>query len=257
MNEFDKLLRTIAKLRSKKGCPWDRKQTHRTLKPYVIEEAYEMLQAIDKKDDKKLCDELGDLLLQVVLHGQIAKERGAFSSRDIINGISEKMIRRHPHVFGGGRASGVEDIWKKWEEIKKDEADYRSILDSIPNALPALYRAEKAQKKAARSGFDWDSVAGAWQKVGEETSEIFELLKARKRNKKKINEEIGDLLFAVVNVSRKMGISSEEALHDAIKKFSKRFRFIEAQARKKKVRLSELGLDEMERSWDKAKRSGL
>jgi len=264
MKEFNKLINIIDKLRGKKGCPWDKKQNHGTLKPYVIEEAYEMLQAIDKKDDKKLCDELGDLLLQVVLHSQIAKERKAFSIRDVIKSISEKMVRRHPHVFAKKRVSGVEDVWRNWEEIKRDEAEYRSILDSIPHAMPALYRAEKTQKKAARAGFDWDNIAGAWDKVEEEMGEIKEILdknpKSEIRNpkkKNKLSEEMGDLLFAVVNAARKAGINAEEALHEAVKKFSKRFGYIEDQARKNKVKLDEMSLPEMERFWRQAKKTGL
>ncbi|MCX5749652.1 MAG: nucleoside triphosphate pyrophosphohydrolase [Candidatus Saganbacteria bacterium] len=260
MKRFKDLIKIIDKLRGKNGCPWDKKQTHRSLKPYVIEEAYEMLQAIDKKDDKKLCDELGDLLLQVILHSRIAKERKAFSVEDVIKGINEKMTRRHPHVFAKRKVSGVDEVWKNWEEIKSDEAEYRSILDSIPKALPALYRAEKAQKKAARVGFDWDEIAGAWDKVREEMGEIKELLRKDSKTKalkSRLAEEIGDLLFAVVNVSRKTGINAEEALHDAVVKFSGRFRFIERHAKKSRIKLSKMNLDEMESLWKKAKKSGL
>ena len=154
MKEFDELRDVVARLRGKNGCPWDKKQTHKTLKPYMIEETYEALDAIDRGDPKKLKDELGDILLQVMLHSQIASEKGAFNIKDVARSIKEKMLRRHPHVFGKKKVSGIKEIWSNWEEIKKDEAMYRSILDSIPKALPALYRDEKSQKKAARVGFD-------------------------------------------------------------------------------------------------------
>jgi len=254
MKEFDELRDVVARLRGKNGCPWDKKQTHKTLKPYMVEEAYEALDAIDKGDPKKLRDELGDLLLQIMLHSQIAGEKGSFNIKDVARSIKDKMVRRHPHVFGKKKVLGIKEIWSNWEEIKKDEAVYRSILDSIPKALPALYRAEKSQKKAARVGFDWDSVAGAWYKVEEELKEIKELLRSRASTKKRLEEEIGDLLFAVVNVARKTDISAENALHLATKKFSKRFLHIEEHAKKQSKKLKDMTLKQMDRLWNEAKK---
>ncbi len=255
MKEFNALVSTIEKLRGKNGCPWDRAQTNISLKPYLIEETYEALQALDEGNYKKFCDELGDVLLQVVLHAQIAKEKKRFTISDVIKGIDQKMKRRHPHVFSGSKVKGVEEVWTKWEQIKKQEAATRSILDSIPKTLPALYKAEKTQKKAAREGFDWDHVAGAWEKVHEEMGEIEVLLRAKKSKTitAGLKEELGDLLFSVVNVSRKLGIDSEDALQAATKKFSKRFNYIEKTSKKLKKNLSDMTLDEMEELWKKAK----
>ena len=254
MKEFDQLRDVVARLRGKNGCPWDKKQTHKTLKPYMVEEAYEALDAIDKGDPKKLRDELGDLLLQIMLHSQIAGEKGSFNIKDVARSIKDKMVRRHPHVFGKKKVLGIKEIWSNWEEIKKDEADYRSILDSIPKALPALYRAEKSQKKASRVGFDWDNVAGAWDKVEEELKEIKALLRSKGSTKKRLEEEIGDLLFSVVNVTRKTNISAENALHMATKKFSKRFLHIEQHAKKHSKKLNDMTLKQMDRLWNEAKK---
>lgn len=254
MKEFDSLVKVIKKLRGKRGCPWDRKQTHKSLKPYLIEEAYEALHAIEKKDNEKLKGELGDVLLQVVLHAQIASENGKFGIKDVVNSIKEKMVRRHPHVFAGKKIKGVEQVWSNWEEIKSRESSARSILDSIPKAMPALYRADKTQKKAARVGFDWDNVAGAWDKVFEELEEIREVIGSKPLKKKRLSEEMGDLLFSIVNVARKMGLNSEETLHNSVEKFSKRFFRIEKHCRKKGISLSGLSLDEMERLWEEAKK---
>ncbi|MEK7376310.1 MAG: MazG family protein, partial [Candidatus Margulisiibacteriota bacterium] len=173
---------------------------------------------------------------------------------DVARSIKEKMVRRHPHVFGKKKVSGIKEIWSNWEEIKKDEAVYRSILDSIPKAMPALYRAEKSQKKAARAGFDWDKVAGAWDKVEEELEEIKALLRNKKSSKNRLEEEIGDLLFAVVNVARKTNISAENALQLATKKFSKRFLHIEEHAKKHGKRLKDMTLEQMDGIWNEAKK---
>lgn len=255
MKEFDDLTGVIKKLRGKNGCPWDKKQTHSSLKPYLVEESYEALNAIDKKDFKKLRDELGDVLLQVVLHAQIASEKGRFGIEDVIRSIKEKMVRRHPHVFAGKKIKGVGQVWSNWEEIKSKESSARSILDSIPKAMPALYRADKTQKKAARVGFDWDNVAGAWDKVFEELDEIKEVLDSKPLKKKRLSEEIGDLLFSIVNVARKMGLNSEETLQGSVEKFSKRFAKIEKHCRRKEIKLSRLSLEEMEALWAAAKAS--
>ncbi len=263
MREFEELISIVKRLRSKKGCPWDRAQTHKSLRPFAIEEAYELVNAIDEGDPDEIKQELGDLLLQVMLHSRIAEEKGRFTLKDVVRSISEKMVRRHPHVFGTKSARNTDEVWKNWEEIKKTERSAGRLLDSIPKALPALYRAEKTQKKAARVGFDWDNVAGAWEKVEEELGEIFELIAPVKGTKKKLaqsvkgrlREEIGDLLFAVVNVARKMDIDSEDALHEATKKFTRRFGYVENAADRSKKRLADMDLKEMDALWNRAKKS--
>ncbi len=255
MKEFDELVKVIKKLRGKKGCPWDKKQTHASLKPYVVEEAYELIHAIDEKDQPKIMDELGDVLLQVVLHAQIASEKGKFGIKDVIRSIKEKMVRRHPHVFAGKKVKGEDQVWSNWEQIKSKEGASRSLLDSIPRAMPALYRADKTQKKAARVGFDWDNVAGAWGKIFEELEEIREVIASKPLRKKRLSEEMGDLLFSIVNVARKMGLNSEETLQYSVEKFSKRFAKVEKYCLRKGVKLSDLSLNEMEALWAEAKRT--
>ena len=262
--KFEGLVKIVAKLRAPKGCPWDKVQTHETLKPYMVEEVYEALDAIDSGDLKKLCEELGDMLLHIVMHANMAKEKGRFEIRDVIDSISAKMIARHPHVFGKKKARSVAEVWQRWEEQKQKEVikkgeQHKSILESIPQALPALYRADKVQRRAARVGFDWDSVAGAWSKVHEEEEEIRAVLKKYKvkntKSKvgKKVKEEIGDLLFAVVNVARKLNIDAEESLQAAISKFVRRFKGIEEHAKKKRVPLTSMDLKEMDKVWERIK----
>jgi len=256
MKSFDELINVVKRLRSKNGCPWDRKQTHKSLKPYLIEESYELLQAIDKKNSFEIMDELGDVLLQVLLHAQILEEKGKFTIEDVVRNLKEKMIRRHPHVFSSLKAKGVDKIWQNWEKIKSKEKSSKSILDSIPRSLPALYRADKTQKKAARVGFDWNNVAGAWEKVFEELGEIKEIMGKTPLNKKKLAEEIGDLLFSIVNVARKIGLNSEETLQNSIEKFSKRFGRIEKYCKRKNINIQDCTLDELEKLWQKAKSNG-
>lgn len=253
MKSFDKLVAVIKKLRSKNGCPWDKKQTHKSLKPYIIEEAYELLHAIDKKDDFQIMDELGDVLLQVLLHAQILSERKKYDIKDVINNLKDKMIRRHPHVFSNKKVKNIDIVWKNWEKIKSKEKNIKSILDSIPKSLPALYRADKTQKKVARVGFDWDNVAGAWDKVFEELNEIKEIISSKKINKAKLAEEMGDLLFSIVNVARKLGLNSEEVLHKSIEKFSRRFFKIENYCKKQKIPIEKLSIDQLENLWQLAK----
>lgn len=261
MSEIDKFIEfrnVVRKLRSKDGCPWDREQTHESLKPYLLEEAYEVLEAIDSEDESLLCEELGDILLHVVMHSTMAEEKNAFSMEDVIEGISNKMVRRHPHVFGEVEVSSVSEVWENWDKIKKTEKnkgegdDAGSILDSVPQYLPALIRADKIQKRAARIGFDWDSVAGAWDKVHEELDEINEVINGD-NNKEKLVEELGDLLFSIVNVTRKLEIDAEEALRLSISKFMKRFSYVEAELRDKGETLKHASVEELETLWDKAK----
>ncbi|MBN2058240.1 MAG: nucleoside triphosphate pyrophosphohydrolase [Candidatus Saganbacteria bacterium] len=259
--KFEAFIEIVRELRRK--CPWDREQTIETIKPYLVEEVYEAVQAIDDKDTERLAEELGDMLLHVVMLSVFAKEDGYFNINDVISGISAKMIRRHPHVFAKGKAKTKEDVWLKWEKIKQSEKKkkgqaHKSILESIPRHLPALYRAEKVQRRAARIGFDWSHVAGAWDKVHEELDEVKSEIKKPKLKagpksqikNSKLKEEIGDLLFAIVNVARKLEIDAEDALQLANTKFMKRFSRIERQLQKRK-----LTLKEMDALWDRAKAS--
>lgn len=260
MKDFDRLVKVIATLRKK--CPWDKEQTHETLKPYMVEEVYEAIEAIDSGDRQKLCEELGDMLLHIVMHAEMAREEKAFDINDVAKMIADKMVRRHPHVFGEKKAKKLSEIWERWEEIKKTEAGKtgKSILDSVPRSLPALYRADKVQRRAARVGFDWDKVAGALGKVREETEEIQEVLNTKKGKRSRatrarLKEELGDLLFAVVNVTRKAEIDAEEALQAATSKFARRFGEIEKRAAEKGVKVKELGLKYMDRVWEEVKKN--
>jgi len=245
------LVDVMAVLRGEQGCPWDREQTHESIKKYLVEETYEVLDAIDEKNMHKLCEELGDLLLQITFHAQMAQEKGHFNICDVINGVVEKMMRRHPHVFGGESAETSQQVLVKWEEIKAGENEKPKPLLDVPNNFPALYRAQKIQEKAARVGFDWPDVSGAWAKVQEE---ILELKEAEATSKgPRIKEELGDVLFAVVNVARFMGIDAEEALQETTKKFIKRFSYIEDTAKANQVHVKDMSLEEMDQLWCEAK----
>jgi nucleoside triphosphate diphosphatase len=232
------------------GCPWDVEQTFATIAPYTIEEAYEVVDAIERVDMAALQDELGDLLLQVVFHAQMAKEAQIFDVQDVINGICDKMIRRHPHVFAGAEANSTNDVVANWEDIKAAErqglkADISAMAD-VAMALPALLRAQKLQKRAARTGFDWPDISGAFDKLHEEIDEVH-----KAKNDEERFEEMGDLLFAAVNVSRHLGIDAESALKAANVKFEKRFRHMENDAGDA---FTELSLDQKEALWNRAKR---
>ena len=267
--KFKELVDVVAKLRAPGGCPWDREQSHETLKPFMVEETYEAIEAIDQKDYNKLCEELGDQLLHILMHAEMAAEEKKFDIYNVVETIKKKMIRRHPHVFPPSRGCGgcggkkkvktAEEVLERWEKIKQEEIreageKHKGILESIPQSLPALYRADKIQRHVARVGFDWDTVAGAWDKVHEEIDEIQTLLK-KKSKSKKVKEEIGDLLFAIANVSRKLGIDAEEALQHSSSKFMRRFREIEREAKAKGKELKKMSLKEMDRIWEEVKRS--
>lgn len=255
MKEFDRLVSVVSRLR--KDCPWDREQTHATLKPYMVEEIYEALEAIDDQDYQRLCEELGDQLLHILMHAEMARQEKRFTVKDVINTITAKMIRRHPHVFGKEKNKQISAIWERWEEIKKAEKGekHQGLLSSVPRALPALYRADKVQKRASRVGFDWNEVAGAWKKVREELNEIDSLLKSKVAGQKlKLKEELGDLFFSIVNVARKTGIDAEEALQASTAKFMRRFGQMEEQAKKKKVKLKDLTLKQMDKMWEEIKK---
>lgn len=255
--KFKELLKVIEKLRSPQGCPWDRKQTHKSLVPYVIEEAYEVVTAIEKDDPELLKEELGDLLLQIVLHTQIAKEKKEFTMKDVVDVLREKMIRRHPHVFAKKKVKNIKQVLQNWEHIKKNEKrdQKRSILAGVPAMLPSLYRAEKVQKKAARVGFDWEQAEGAWQKVKEEIKEFQQAYKKKKFSRKHMEEEMGDVLFSLVNVSRKLHIDAETALRKTTEKFIKRFSYIEKKVEKDRKELSDCSLKELDRYWEESKTS--
>ncbi len=254
MDKFNELLDIIARLRSPEGCPWDREQTHESLKPYAIEEAHEVAEAVDGGNPERIADELGDLLLQVLLHAQIGKEKGTFTIEDVIDHLSAKMIRRHPHVFGDAEVSGTGEVLKNWEAIKKEEKDKKdleSILDGIPLSLPGLYRASKIQKKAARVGFDWPDTEGPIQKIHEEIEEFSREID--KNDRQAAMEEFGDILFSLVNLSRKMDFDAEDSLRMATSKFERRFREVERTARKEGRDMHSCTLEELDALWDKAK----
>ena len=251
---FEDLLEIMEILRSEKGCPWDREQTHESMKRYLIEETYEALEALDSGDKRKFADELGDLLLQVVFHAQIGKEEGTFTIEDVISLICQKMIERHTHVFGQAHADTADQVLDNWEEIKKKEKRLEShtqVLKDVSSYLPALMRSYKVQDKAAKVGFDWDDVDGAMEKVHEEINELKEVYKSK--NMEKMQEEIGDLLFAVVNVARFLKVQPELALTQTIEKFINRFEYIEKNGSKYNKKMEEMTMEEMDRLWNEAK----
>jgi MazG family protein len=247
----------IARLRAPEGCPWDREQTHASLRAGLIEEAYEVVEAINTGDDANLCEELGDLLLQSVFHAQIASEEGRFNFDDVARGISEKLLRRHPHVFGEDRCADAAEVLRKWDDLKRAEKGNKatSALDGISGGLPALMRAEKVQKKAARVGFDWSEVAPVVAKIREELAEVE--AEVAQADQAKIEEEIGDLLFSVVNLARKLKVDGETALQSATDKFGTRFRRVEALAQERRVALDKLTLAELDVIWDEVKSEGV
>ena len=257
MTQFERLVEIMRRLRAPDGCPWDREQTHETLKPYLIEEAYEVLDAIDGGNDANLAAELGDVLLQVVFHAQMASEGGRFDVEDVSRAIVEKLERRHPHVFGDVRADTPEAVVENWEAIKeteKQEKDDQSkgLLDDVPRHLPALLRAENLQKKAARVGFDWDRLEEVTTKAKEEVDEFIETLE-REEAPERIREELGDLLFSIVNVARFVGVSPEDALTRTNQKFISRFRYIERKLEQQGTSLAEATLEQMDVLWEEAK----
>jgi MazG family protein len=254
---FARFVELIARLRAPGGCPWDREQTHESVKPMTIEEAYEVAHAIDEKDDAELAAELGDLLLQVVFHANIAEERGAFPLREVIDRVAEKMIRRHPHVFGGDDAATSGEVLRNWEAIKAEERaakgkDDASMLDSVHKGLPAVMEAFQLTTKASRVGFDWPGADAALAKLDEEALELSEAVKDQ-ADPRAIAEEVGDLLFVAVNVARLTGVDPESALKAANRKFRRRFRHIEERLRSDGRKPADSTLAEMDRLWDEAK----
>ena len=254
MPPFENLVKIMAKLRSEKGCPWDREQTHKTLRPYLIEEAYEVLDALDNGTENDFCDELGDLLLQVVFHAQIATEEDRFDIGDVIQAINDKLVRRHPHVFGDTEVATADEVLANWEKIKKEEKQNQgreSILDSLPPNMPALLRAYRIQQKVARVSFDWNNVQEVLLKVREEIDELSTAIK--QANKENIEEEIGDLLFSIVNLARHLNLPPEDALRRTNDKFIRRFQYIEASLELQGENIERATFDELNNLWEEAK----
>ena len=252
---FDAFQEVIAHLRAPDGCPWDRKQTHMSLRSGLLSEVYEVLDALDSGDMVSLCEELGDLLLQIVMQAQVAREAGEFSMVEVVQGINRKLVHRHPHVFGDVRVNGAENVLALWEEIKagerekNGEAQEKGMLDGIPLSYPALAQAYEYQDRVSRVGFDWDAVDGVWNKVFEELKELQEA-----QGQQEKTAEMGDMFFSLVNLARWLKIDAESALRETNQRFRRRFRFVEAGARKEGRSLQEMTLAEMDAYWDAAKR---
>ena len=249
--QLDSLARLIAvvhRLRAPGGCPWDREQTHASLRSTMLEEAYEVLEAIDQESTANLREELGDVLLQVLMQAEIGQESGEFSLAEIADGVREKLIRRHPHVFGEVKVSGADEVVRNWEALKAAEYRRESALDGVQRSLPALQWAWSLQRRAANVGFDWPDLEGVLEKVGEELDEL-----RRAETPEEREAEFGDLLFTMVNVGRKMGFNAEDALRGATGRFGDRFRHMEAALRAEGRRLEQLSLKELNRYWESAK----
>ncbi|NLL07103.1 MAG: nucleoside triphosphate pyrophosphohydrolase [Clostridiaceae bacterium] len=251
---FSDLLDIMKLLRSENGCPWDREQTFDSIKKYLIEETYEVLEVIDLKDKKRICEELGDLLLQIVFIAQIAREEESFTIDDVITEISRKMVLRHPHVFGEVKAENSDEVLTNWEQIKKKEKGIESqtdVLKDVPSNLPALMRSYKVQQKAAQVGFDWDNIEDVLKKVDEEILELKDVYKSK--DVERITDEVGDVLFSIVNLTRFLKVQPELALTGSINKFIKRFEYIETEGKKEGKKLEDMSLQEMEELWNKSK----
>lgn len=261
--QFEELIKVMARLRAPGGCPWDREQTYESLGEYLLEECYEAYDAIQKTsesgDTQHLQEELGDVLLQVVFHAAIGAEKGDFTIDDVAEGVKTKLILRHPHVFQDKKLETADDVLDNWEELKKNERSERgledkaseSVLDDIPAAFPALIEGNKISKKAAKTGFDWENTDQIFDKLDEESSELKRAIETGEKEMQK--EEIGDLLFVVVNLARKLGVEPEDALKKTNRKFRSRFKFVEERIRKSGNNLEDVELEEMDRLWNEAK----
>ena len=247
---FEQLVSIMQRLRAPDGCPWDREQTHESLRPYLIEEMYEVLDSIDRKAYGELKKELGDLLLHIVFHAQLASEEKLFAIEDVLREINEKLIRRHPHVFGDAKVDGARHVERQWEKIKLNEAHKPKLLEGVPKHQPALNRAFRVQEKAAGVGFDWPSAEPVWKKVREELDELQHEVDHEEREK--MEREFGDLLFSMVNLGRKLGLNPEDALRGSTESFMRRFAYIEEQLGKP---LHDATLEEMDKLWEEAKKT--
>ncbi len=250
LSQFTALVDIIARLRAPDGCPWDKKQTHASLREDLLEECYEVLEALDEGNSGKLCDELGDLLMQVVLHAQIATEAGEFELGDVVNSITTKLIHRHPHIFGSKKVENAEEVVLSWEKLKQEErgAD-TSILASAPKQMPALGYSQEIQGRVAQVGFDWEDIDGVMEKLVEEIGE----LKRADSQERKV-QEFGDLLFTLANIARRLGIDLETALREANQRFYRRFSYMEEVCRQRGLNFGELSFDEQNALWEEAKR---
>jgi len=250
LSQFATLVDIIAKLRAPDGCPWDRKQTHSSLRENLLEECYEVLAALDEADGEKLCAELGDLLMQIILHAQIATEAGEFKLEDVIKGINAKLIHRHPHIFGSLKVKDAEEVALNWEALKQEEkAAGASILDSVPKHMPALSYSQSIQRRVAGVGFDWEDVDGVIDKLAEEVSEF-----RRADSQAQKVQEFGDLLFTLANIARRLEIDLEAALREANQRFYRRFTYMEEVCRQREVNFGELSFAEQNALWEEAKK---
>ncbi|HEY3295932.1 MAG TPA: nucleoside triphosphate pyrophosphohydrolase [bacterium] len=250
--EFTRLLDIMKRLRAPDGCPWDREQTHRSLRPYLMEEMYEVLDTLDREAYGELKKELGDLLLQIVFHCQLAEEEGLFTAADVVAEISDKLIRRHPHVFGEAKVDDARGVLRQWEKIKLNESHRPKLLEGVPLGQPALNRAFRVQEKAAGIGFDWPDVEPVWAKIREELEELKQEIE--RHDSSAIEDEVGDILFSIVNLSRKLGVNPEDALRGTISKFMRRFAYIEQKLTDQGKALHDSTLAEMDALWDEAKK---
>jgi nucleoside triphosphate diphosphatase len=252
---IERLLSIMERLRGPQGCPWDREQTLKTLRPYVLEETYEVLEAIDAGDPRAHCEELGDLLLQIVFQAQLTKDEGRFDFADVAEAISNKLVSRHPHVFGNADAKDAEAVLRQWAALKREEKKARgggeSVLEGVPREMPALARADRLTEKASRIGFDWPDAGGAREKLAEEVAELDEAI--CQGDREAMEHELGDALFALANLSRKLGVPPEEALRGAVARFVSRFSFVERELARRGVPHGEATLAEMDALWNEAK----
>jgi tetrapyrrole methylase family protein / MazG family protein len=262
--KFERLVQIMATLRGPDGCPWDKEQDFNSLKPMLVEEVYEVLEAVENNDFDGIAEELGDLLLHVVFHAHLGKETGHFDINTVIDKISEKLIRRHPHVFGNETAGTADEVIKNWEAIKAKEKEQklksrtpeqRSLLEGIPSKLPAIHEAHQISSRAARVGFDWPDIEGIFDKLQEEVRELKDVISAEADDKRRerLEDEIGDILFVIINISRYLKIDSESALKRTNRKFKSRFQYMEGELAKQGKALDQTPLEEMEALWQKAK----
>lgn len=248
---LERLIQIVKKLRSPEGCEWDRAQTSKSLRPYLIEEAYEVIESINEEDPQKVKEELGDLLLHIVFQAELGNDNNDFHLAESINHISDKLVRRHPHVFGSTKVNGMQDIKKNWEEIKKEEGR-NSLMEGLPKSLPALLQARRIQERASEVNFEWDDIKFVWDKLSEEIDELKEAISEKDLDK--IEDEMGDVLFSMVNLSRFLSTNPEEALKRTNRKFINRFQKIEVHLEARSLTFNDMSLDELDKIWDAAKK---